>query len=135
MMILHVSGRLVRDPAQKTSANGKPYIHVLMTASSGDGEVLITVMVFDPELGNLLATLRKGDSLSAIGAASIRVYTDKEGKPAAGITVMVNRLMAMTAKEAAPRPKSNGPRRRIANTPAVPPALPPIEAYNDPIPF
>lgn len=138
MMQLHVSGRLVRDPAQKTSSNGRAYVHALMTASSGDAEALITVMVFDTELGNLLATLRKGDSLSAIGSASIRAYTDKEGQPAAGITLMVNRLMAMTAKEAAPRPRGdspgNGQRRRLADTPAGP-ERPPLEAYNDPIPF
>src|SRR5512143_3970273 len=110
MMQLHVSGRLVSDPAQKTSSNGRAYGHALMTASSGDGEVLITVMVFDTELGNLLASLRKGDSLSCIGSASIWAYADKEGNPAAGVTLMVTRLMAMTAKEAVPRPKGNGPR-------------------------
>src|SRR5512143_1413073 len=135
MMQLHVSGRLVSDPAQKTSSNGRAYGHALMTASSGDGESLITVMVFDTELGNLLASLRKGDSLSAIGVASIRAYADKEGKPAAGVTLMANRLMIMTDRQAAPRPKSNGQRRRPADTPTGPPGLPPIEAYNDSIPF
>ena len=135
MMQLHVSGRLVRDPAQKTSANGKAYVQALMTASSSDGEALITLMVFDTDLSNLLASLKKGDSLSAIGSASIRAYADKEGKPAAGITLMVNRLMAMLEGKAAPRPKSNGQRRRMADTQAVPPALPPIKAYDDPIPF
>ena len=35
MMQLHASGRLVRDPAQKTSASGKAYVHALMTVSSG----------------------------------------------------------------------------------------------------
>ncbi len=134
MMQLHVSGRLVRDPAQKTSANGKPYIHALMTASSGDGEILITLMVFDTDLANLLASLRKGDSLSAIGSASIRAYTDKEGNLAAGVTLMVTRLMTMTAKEAAPRPKRNG-QRRARGPHQTDLKLPPIEAYNDAIPF
>src|SRR5512143_421578 len=120
MMQLHVSGRLVSDPAQKTSSNGRAYGHALMTASSGDGEVLITVMVFDTELGNLLATLRKGDSLSAIGSASIRAYADKAGQPAAGVTLMVNRMMTMTAKEAAPRPRDNGQHRRMSDTPIGP---------------
>src|SRR5512143_29783 len=139
MMQLHVSGRLVRDPAQKTSSNGRAYVHALMTASSGDGEILITLMVFDTELGNLLASLRKGDSLSAIGAASIRAYADKEGNPAAGVTVMVNRLMTMTAKEAAPRPRGdspgNGPRPRRESPPAAGPReFAPLE-FSDSIPF
>ena len=107
-----------------------------MTGSSGEGEGLITVMVFDPELGNLLASLKKGDSLSAIGAASIRAYADKEGKPAAGITLMVNRLMVMIEGKAAPRPRGNGQRRRSAG-PQAPPAqeAPPLSAYSDPEPF
>ncbi len=135
MIQLHVSGRLVRDPAQKTSANGKAYVQALMTASSGDGEALITLMVFDTDLGNLLVSLRKGDSLSAIGSGSVKAYANKDGQPAVGVTLMANRLMVMTAKEAASRPRSNGQRRRMADTQAGPPDLPPIEAYNDPIPF
>lgn len=114
MMQIHVSGRLVRDPAQKTSGNGKPYVHALMTAGSGDGEQLVTLMAFDTEIGNMLATLRKGDSLSAIGSGSVRAYTDKAGQPAAGVTLMVNRLMAMAEGKAAPRPKGDGQRRRHA---------------------
>ncbi len=51
MMQLHVSGRLVRDPVPKTSSNGKDYVHALMTASSGDGDTLITLMVFIPSWG------------------------------------------------------------------------------------
>ncbi len=135
MMQLHASGRLVRDPAQKTSANGRPYVHALMTAGSGEGETLITLMIFDTELGNLLATLRKGDSVSAMGSGSVRGYLDKDGQPAAGVTLMVNRLIAMSDRQAAPRPRDNGHRQRMAATPAGPPALPPIEAYNDPLSF
>lgn len=135
MMQLHVSGRLVRDPAPKTSANGKAYVHALMTASSGDGETLISLMVFDPELSNLLASLKKGDSLSAMGSALIRGYTDKEGNPAAGVTLMVNRLMVMLEGKVAPRPRGTGPRRRMADTQAGPPALPPASPFNDRIPF
>ncbi len=135
MMQLHVSGRLVRAPAQKTSASGKAYVHALMTASSGDGETLITLMVFDTELSSLLASLKRGDSLSAIGSGSVKAYTNKDGQPAVGVTLMVNRLMVMTAKEAASRPRSNGHRRiRGPAQPALP-DRPPIEAYNDFIPF
>ncbi len=136
MMQLHVSGRLVRDPAQKTSSGGKAYVHGLMTASSGEGESLITLMVFDTDLATLLASLRKGDSVSAMGSGSVRGYLDKDGQPAAGVTLMVNRLMAMAAKEAAPRPRGDGQRRLRFDHPQAGPQDPsPIEAYDDPISF
>ena len=128
-MILHVSGRLVRDPAQKTSANGRAYVHALMTASSGDAEVLVTAIVFDNELGNLLTSLRKGDSLSAIGSASIRAYTDKGGRAAAGVTLIVNRLMVMTDRQAAPRPRDNGQHRTQGHRPPASQNLPPVEEF------
>ncbi len=135
MMQMHVSGRLVRDPAQQTSSTGKAYVHALMMAGSGDGETLITLMVFDTELSSLLASLKRGDSLSAIGSGSVKAYTNKDGQPAVGVTLMVNRLMIMPAKEAAPRLRGNGQRQRTAATQAGPPDLPPASPFNDRIPF
>ena len=139
MMILHVSGRLVRDPQSKTSAAGKPYLSAMAAVSAGDKEMLVTLMAFDADLQTLLASLRKGDSVSAIGTASIRAYTDKEGQPAAGITLMVNRLMVMTDRQAAPRPRGdspgNGPRPRRESPPSARPReFAPLE-FSDSIPF
>jgi single-stranded DNA-binding protein len=139
MMQLHISGRLVRDPQSKTSAAGNPYLSAMAVVGAGDKEALVTLMVFDADLQTLLASLKKGDTLSAIGSASIRAYADKEGNPAAGVTVMVNRLMTMTAKEAAPRPRGdspgNGPRPRRESPPAAGPReFAPLE-FSDSIPF
>ena len=88
------------------SAAGKPYLTGLVAVSSGDKEAMVNLMVFDADLQTLLASLRKGDSISAMGGASVNAYLDKSGTPQAGLGLMVNRLMAMTDRQAAPKPRT-----------------------------
>lgn len=83
MISVHVSGRLVRNPEDKVSKSGRPYTQALLLSVSGDSQLLVTLMAFDPDLQALLSSLKKGDGVSAMGNASIRAYTDKEGQPAA----------------------------------------------------
>jgi single-stranded DNA-binding protein len=139
MMQLHVSGRLVRDPQAKVSAAGKPYVSGLVAVDAGEKEMLATVMCFDGDLQTLLGGLKKGDGVSAAGTGSIAAYLDKAGAPQASLTVMANRLMAMTDRQAAPRPRSE--RRESRQTderqpyqPAGPREFAPDD-FNDSIPF
>lgn len=114
MISIHVSGRLVRDPAQKTSANGNAYTTALLLAATKDAEQLVSLSVFDTDLQTLLASLKKDDGISVMGGASIRAYVGKDGAPQAGVSVMVNRLMALAEGKAKPRPKEGIPPRRSA---------------------
>jgi single-stranded DNA-binding protein len=141
MMQLHLAGRLVRSPERKTSKNGKDYVQALVLVTAGDTDVLVTVMAFDPDLQARLLDLQKGDSCSVCGSGSIRAYLDKEGQPAAGVSLMLNRLMALTETKAAAKAKDSSARngqRRVEGQYSVEspaPELPPVETYADPIPF
>ena len=103
MIQLHISGRLVREPMAKTSNSGKPYLSALVAVGAGEREMLATVIAFDGDLQTLLAGLRKGDSVSAMGGGGISAYLDKQGKPTASLTVMATRLMAMADRQSPPR--------------------------------
>lgn len=142
MMQLHLAGRLVRDPERKTSKNGKDYVQGLVVVTAGDTNTLVTVMAFDPDLQAVLLTLKKGDSVSAVGLGSVRAYLDKEEQPAAGVTLMTNRLMVITdvkATLATAKVKrdstGNGHRRvegqYLVDSSASSSELPPVEAYAD----
>ena len=139
MMSLHVARKLVRDPERKTSKNGKDYVQALVLVTAGDTEVLVTAMAFDPDRQARLLDLQKGDSCSAAGAGSIRAYLDKEGQPAAGVSLMLNHLMALAETKAAANAKAsparNGQRRvegqYLVDPAATAPELPPIEAYEE----
>ena len=123
MMSLHIAGRLVRSPERKTSKNGKDYAQALVLVTAGDTEVLVTAMAFDPDLQARLLDLQKGDSLSACGGGSIRAYLDKEGLPAAGVSLMLNRLMAMTEGKLPPTPKHPRPGMASAGSKASTPLM------------
>jgi single-stranded DNA-binding protein len=110
MIYLHISGNLVRDPETKVSKNGKTYTSALLVAAAGDSDQLVTVMAFDEDLQRLLAGLKRGDSVSAMGTGSFRAYTDKEGQPATGISLMANRIMALAEGKATPREWNRPPR-------------------------
>ena len=68
--------------------------------------------MFDTDLQALLASLKKGDSVSVMGGASIRAYLDKEGNPQVGVSVMVNRLMTLAEGKAKPKPKEGSSQPR-----------------------
>jgi single-strand DNA-binding protein len=87
---LTVAGNLTADPTQHSTANGASVVH-LRVASSGrrfdrasgefrDGDPLfITVSCWRSLALNVMATLRKGDSVIAQGRLIYRSYEDKQG--------------------------------------------------------
>jgi single-strand DNA-binding protein len=87
---LTVAGNLTADPTEHSTANGASVVH-LRVASSGrrfdkasgefrDGDPLfITVSCWRSLAMNVMATLRKGDSVIAQGRLIYRSYEDKQG--------------------------------------------------------
>lgn len=87
---LTVAGNLTADPTLHSTANGASVVH-LRVASSGrrfdkasgefrDGDPLfITVSCWRSLAMNVIATLRKGDSVIAQGRLIYRSYEDKQG--------------------------------------------------------
>jgi single-strand DNA-binding protein len=87
---LTVAGNLTADPTQHSTANGASVVH-LRVASSGrrfdkasgefrDGDPLfITVSCWRSLAMNVMATLRKGDSVIAQGRLIYRSYEDRQG--------------------------------------------------------
>jgi single-strand DNA-binding protein len=87
---LTVTGNLTADPTHRVTANGASVVH-LRLASSGrrfdkasgefrDGDPLfISVSCWRSLAGNVLSSLRKGDSVIVHGRLIYRSYDDKEG--------------------------------------------------------
>lgn len=87
---LTLHGNLVADPAARSTASGATVVGFRI-ASTGrkfdkeagafrDGDtVFITVSCWRALGSNVLATLRKGDSVVAMGRLTYRTYDDKNG--------------------------------------------------------
>jgi len=85
-----VQGNLVADPNARSTANGATVVHFRVAASgrrfdraSGefrDGDTMyIAVSCWRTLGGNVLASLRKGDSVLVLGRLLLRTYDDKQG--------------------------------------------------------
>jgi single-strand DNA-binding protein len=87
---LTVHGNLTADPEQRSTASGTTVVHFRI-ASSGrrfdkatgefrDGDTMfMAVSCWRTLAGNVMATLRKGDSVIVLGRLLHRTYDDKQG--------------------------------------------------------
>ena len=97
MLSILVSGKLVRDPQQRTGKNGKPFgtglIAVPVKAmSDGDEErVLVSVIAFGPA-AEALAALANGDDVLCAGNGRLSSWT-KDGVECHGLAVTSYRVL------------------------------------------
>ena len=145
-MTAHISayGRLAADPESGESRDGRPWAAARMIVTLpipyGAGEdaerptLLLGAIVFGERKADDLARHRKGDSLSVAGRLEMRPYTDRNGVPRDGWTVIADSVIGPRTgrpggkRAAAPAGRRKAaPRRRYA---------PPAEDMpNDEIPF
>lgn len=92
MIFAHVAGELIRDPAAKTSASGKPYALLLVRVGSGETSLVVSALVFGDLVEAALA-LEKGDIVSVYGRASLSVY-QREGHATVSASVFVSKLLS-----------------------------------------
>ena len=98
-----LTGQLYGDPQARTSQAGKPFTTAKVRADGKDGAVLWISIVAFGDLADRLLTMRANNALALSGKLEVSAYTDKQGNPAAGLSVVCDELAALKAK---PRPKA-----------------------------
>jgi single-stranded DNA-binding protein len=119
-------GSVVREPEQKTSKNGKPYLR--FTARVGDGEQaqFVSVMYFGDDAAEL--GMAQGTRVYVEGSLRLDKW-EKDGQPRSGLSVMSFHIRpAEIGRNKPRRPRARRPDERGAAV-APPPDL------NDTIPF
>ena len=112
-----VSGVLYEAPKVHTGKSGKPFTTAKVRADGKDGAtVWCSIIAFNAE-GERLATLQQGAALSVSGRAEVSAWSDKQGEPKAGLSLMVDELATLKAK-----PKPPGEARQPSRRPARHPA-------------
>jgi|SRR5579871_985703 len=100
-----VSGTLVGEPKQKTSAAGKQYLSIQLRVTTSQTEsCLATVLCFNNSDAERLAALKKGDPVSVAGSLKPSAWV-KDGEPVAGFTVMANAVLTLADAKRARAPK------------------------------
>jgi hypothetical protein len=94
-----LSGRLASDPASKTSAAGKPYVHCSVRADvDGESATWARLLAFG-SAAERLVDLRRGDAFSAVGQLKVGLYTPKDGgEVRLDLTLLADELLSVRRK-------------------------------------
>ena len=130
-----ITGTIYGEPQARTSQAGKQYATAKIRADSGkDGVVVWCSVVAFGEQADRLMTLSNGAALSVAGKAEVNAYSNKQGEPAAGLSIVADDLAALKSKPKPPqedaRPGRPAPQR---SKPATGPA--PRPDFDDALPF
>src|SRR5512144_1505533 len=92
MLTLLATGKLIKDPIKRTSANGKCYCTALLSVPTDDGQALISAIAFT-DCAEKLLTHHQGDTISVLGKAKLSEWT-KDGQQKHGLDMVVDRLLS-----------------------------------------
>jgi single-strand DNA-binding protein len=90
-----ITGKLLRDPALKTGASGKPYCNFLLSVPITDGEYTLVSGIAFGDVAGRLVKLQKGDALSVAGSLKPSEWADKStGEIKRGLSVTVSAALS-----------------------------------------
>ena len=108
-----VSGKLIRDPQIKTSANGNQYVQFLMSVSNhGEADTqVISGIGFDEAVVERINLLKKGDSLSVVGSLKQTEWIDRATNELKhGLSIVANQSLSIyDIKKRKPKPPAGSP--------------------------
>lgn len=97
-----LTGCLHGDPTIKTAKSGTVFTTVKLKADGKDGAAVWCSLIAFGEQGDRLATLKANATVSVSGRAEVQAWSNKQGEPQAGLSLVVDEVATLKAK---PRPK------------------------------
>lgn len=89
-----IAGKLQGQTMQLTGRCGEPFTVAKVRTNNGNGEALfVNVIAFSHETVHALLALRDGDTLSATGTITVRIETDRSGKPWPSVDLIASQVM------------------------------------------
>lgn len=86
-----INGKLIRDPALKTSANGTLYCQFMLSVSINEPQPIVVSGIAFNESAERIAKLKKGDALAVTGSLKPSEWIDKAtGETKHGLNVTVS---------------------------------------------
>ena len=96
-----VSGVLYGESQTRTGKSGKPFTTAKVRADGKDGAAVWCSIIAFGEQAERLAALKPGAALAVSGLADVSAWSDKQGEPKAGLSLVVDELVTLKSK---PRP-------------------------------
>lgn len=139
------TGRLGRDPEQKTANSGMTIANFSIAVDDGYGDKKkthwINCVAFDKTANAILQYMQKGSPILVSGKGTIEEWTDKEGQKRQGFKLVVNQWTFFesggNAGQNSQQPQTAQQQPNTYQRPAAtaPPAQIRKEEYEDDIPF
>jgi hypothetical protein len=101
-----ISGSLFKQPIEKTSAAGKPYVLATIVEKIGDKKRWIKAFIFSESTCAEVRRLGDGDPIAVAGEIDADVYTPQGGEPRVNWTVVVDGVLTARKPKREPRPES-----------------------------
>lgn len=124
-----VTGTLIADPERRVGAGNRPFTLARLAPSTGSAGEQFLVLAYG-HLGEQLATLCEGDSVTVTGPARVRTWQARVGASHSGLSVTAAQVLtifhlrrkraAMAGEAAAPAPVALPPRSAQATAVTVP---------------
>jgi single-stranded DNA-binding protein len=93
-LIVMATGRLAADPEVRVGSSGKPFTTARIFASTEDGDVVVSLLAF-AAVGEQLAALGKGETITVTGRAKLASWTGRDGEPRTGLSMVVDALLTV----------------------------------------
>jgi single-stranded DNA-binding protein len=105
-----ISGSIFREPQQRNSATGRPYVTATIKASGADNESsdFWNVLAFGDSAQAELLRLADGDKVSLQGKPKLEIF-EKDGRARISRTVFADNVLALRAPPKERKPKSKPP--------------------------
>ena len=95
MLSVLVSGSLVTDPRERTSAAGKAFATASMRVPAEDAEaMMVSIIAFNADAVTALLALGKGDSCAIAGRAKLTAW-EKDGEQRHGLSMVADRVLTV----------------------------------------
>lgn len=87
-------GKLVKQPEQRTAANGRPYALAQIAVATDEGDVLANCIAFRAEAVDALLALDKGDACAVAGRGKVSTWTNRDGETRASLSITVEAVLS-----------------------------------------
>lgn len=91
-----VSGKLIKDPSQKTGQSGNHFTHFMMSVHTGEEYPGVVSGIAFGDVAERILLLKKGDSLAVVGSLKPTEWLDKStNETRHGLSVTVNNALSL----------------------------------------
>ena len=103
-----ISGSLTKNPEQKSSKSGNPYVVATIRTKDGQESQFWRIMAFSESVREELTRLRDGDALAVQGVMRAEVWTPEGGEPRINLSVIADAVLVarQPKKASAERPET-----------------------------